>query len=70
MDWHSTAEREELLVVFAGRVAVDIRSADGRIRTFALYAGRCMILPPQTRHRVLNRSRASARYVYVTAPIK
>lgn len=78
MAWHSTKEREELLLVVGGEVEVQI-SRRGRslirLRHFrgtpqsggrALRQGQCAFLPARTRHRVVNRSRAPARYVYVT----
>ena len=65
MDWHSTKEREELLVMLEGRVRLELCSQ--RQRSLSLRAGQCAWLPSQTLHRVVNRSAVSARYVYVTA---
>jgi mannose-6-phosphate isomerase-like protein (cupin superfamily) len=66
MDWHSTEEREELLILLSGRLQLE---ADTRPRSrVALRAGQCAYIPPRTWHRVLNRTSASATYVYVTAP--
>ncbi|MBI2104740.1 MAG: hypothetical protein HYT90_04050 [Candidatus Omnitrophica bacterium] len=39
----------------------------GRVRRVALRAGQCAWIPPRTVHRVVNRSAASAWYLYVTA---
>ena len=69
MDWHSTHAREELLVALAGRVRVEVRSAH-RLRRLSLTSGMCAFLPRQTLHRVVNRSPAAARYLYVTAPVR
>ncbi len=65
MDWHSTEAREELLLAMAGAVELQIRSRS-TVRRRALRAGQCAFLPARTRHRVVNRSRTPARYVYVT----
>ena len=67
MDWHSTNTREELLITLAGKVEVEVCSARRR-RRFVLTAGRCVFLPAKTLHRLVNRSRGAARYLYVTAP--
>jgi quercetin dioxygenase-like cupin family protein len=66
MPWHSTGDREELILVLAGRIEVHAKRA-GRRRTSAVPKGRCLFLPSRTEHAVLNRSRRPARYVYVTA---
>ena len=73
MDWHSTGDREELLILLAGRVQVEVDSArragaSARITRVALSAGQCAFIPSEILHRVLNRSRTAARYLYVTAP--
>ena len=69
MDWHSTNTREELILVLRGRVDVEVEhGASGKIRSTALQAGRSVFLPSDTPHRVVNRSRAVAIYIYVTAP--
>jgi len=69
MDWHSTLAREELLIVLRGRVSVEVQDSRARRHRSRLTAGECAWLPPQTRHRVLNRSLAEAAYLYVTAPV-
>ena len=65
MDWHSTREREELLVMLEGRVQLELRLSHRTSRVL-LRVGACAWLPPHTLHRVVNRSAVSARYVYVT----
>ena len=67
MPWHSTRAREELLLVLQGRVIVEAGSSPRMIRRVTLGAGRCLFLPRETPHRVVNRSRALARYLYITA---
>jgi mannose-6-phosphate isomerase-like protein (cupin superfamily) len=76
MDWHSTGDREELLILLAGRVEVEARPGGGarragasaRITRVALSVGQCAFIPSEIPHRVFNRSRTAARYLYVTAP--
>ena len=63
--WHSTKEREELLVALSGSVDVEQRSGRG-MRQTRLKAGCCLWLPRRTLHRVVNRSSKTARYLYVT----
>ena len=65
MDWHSTDDREELLIVLEGRVALEVQRMS-RIRRVALRNGHCALVPHRTRHRVVNRFRSAARYLYVT----
>jgi mannose-6-phosphate isomerase-like protein (cupin superfamily) len=65
MDWHSTQRREELLIAMAGTVHLEA-DAGGTTRRVSVKAGQCAWLPPHTRHRVVNRFRLSAAYVYVT----
>ena len=67
MDWHSTRLREELLILLAGRADLEVDRPAGRIRCVALRAGQCAWLAPRTAHRVVNRSTATAWYLYVTA---
>lgn len=67
MDWHSTRAREELLLGLRGIVRLEMERR-GRIRRRTIRAGSCILLPRQTRHRVVNRSPAPAHYLYVTAP--
>lgn len=78
MDWHSTGDREELLILLAGRVQVEVEARPGgsarragasaRITRVALSVGQCAFIPSEIPHRVLNRSRTAAHYLYVTAP--
>ena len=68
MDWHSTRDREELLIALQGRVDVECRPVAQRARRVRFAAGYSLFIPPQTLHRVVNRSSADARYLYVTAP--
>ena len=70
MPWHSTRAREELLLAFQGRVIVEAGLSSRRIRRVILGAGRCLFLPRETPHRVVNRSRALARYLYISAPTR
>ena len=65
MPWHSTNDREELIVVLAGRIQLDAERLRRRLRT-VLQAGQCALLPSRTRHAVVNRSTRTARYLYVT----
>ena len=69
MDWHSTDRREELIVVIEGGVVLELQSMAGRRRIMRLSAGYSAFLPSQTPHRVVNRSRTTARYLYITAPV-
>ena len=62
MDWHSTRNREELLIALHGVMRLEVLPRGG----LTLRAGESTFLPPRTRHRVVNRSRRIARYVYVT----
>ena len=70
MDWHSTSAREELLLALRGTVDLEWQPA-GRSgpRLQRLRAGECAFLPAHVLHRVVNRSSASASYVYVTGPV-
>jgi mannose-6-phosphate isomerase-like protein (cupin superfamily) len=67
MGWHSTGRREELVILLAGRVRLDVDTS-AQIARWSLRAGECAFIPPETPHRVVNRSRTLARYLYVTAP--
>jgi quercetin dioxygenase-like cupin family protein len=66
--WHSTGEREELLLGLAGRLALELRprASGGRLRRLALAADESIFLPAGTWHRVVNRSARAARYLYIT----
>lgn len=64
VDWHSTRNREELILVFRGSVSLEMRN---RGRALTLSAGRAVFIPPRVWHRVVNRAARQAHYVYVTA---
>ncbi len=68
MDWHSTQARQELLIMLRGRVCVEIQQASRRIRRVVLNVPQSLLLSPRMVHRVVNRSRTPAGYIYVTAP--
>lgn len=67
MDWHSTERREELIVVVEGEVVLELQPVTGRPRLIRMAAGRCAFLPSRVLHRVVNRSKRIARYLYITA---
>ena len=67
MEWHSTRDREELLIVLEGWVELDVATSR-RTRRRRVPAGCAAFLGARTEHRVLNRSARPAAYVYVTAP--
>ena len=66
MPWHSTEDREELLVALAGRLHIESERPDGRRVRAILKAGECVLLLSRTPHTVRNRSRGTVRYLYVT----
>jgi mannose-6-phosphate isomerase-like protein (cupin superfamily) len=66
MEWHTTGQREELLLVLAGRIRLELGDHPARRRRRVIRAGQCAWVGRHTPHRVLNESRASARYLYVT----
>ncbi len=68
MDWHATQAREELLIILAGRVRLEVREAARTLKRFSLAAGAYACVPRQTWHRLINTADAPARYLYVTAP--
>ena len=65
MAWHSTGDREEVVVPVAGRVEIEY-VADDRVARVRLGAAHALFIPRQTRHRVLNQSSAVAQYLYIT----
>lgn len=67
MAWHSTGAREELLIVLEGRVVLEVEAAKNRVSRRAITSGSCAWLPTSLVHQVINRSRRSALYLYVTA---
>lgn len=66
MDWHSTGQREELLIALSGVLSVERRGSANRISRMTLREGECAFLPSGTWHRVLNGAPRASRYVYVT----
>jgi mannose-6-phosphate isomerase-like protein (cupin superfamily) len=67
IEWHSTDEREELLLVLSGTLSLEIETPQRRRALRRLAAGAALYLPSRVRHRVRNRSRRRLVYVYVTA---
>ena len=67
MDWHSTKSREELLIALQGLVQVEVQRAQRTTRRIPLKNGACVLLPPHTRHRVVNTAKKPAHYLYITA---
>ncbi|MBI4355377.1 MAG: cupin domain-containing protein [Candidatus Omnitrophica bacterium] len=68
MAWHSTREREELLVCLAGCAVLEWRRGPGaatpvRVR---LRAGQTAFVGAGIRHRVVNAGAGPLRYLYVT----
>jgi mannose-6-phosphate isomerase-like protein (cupin superfamily) len=68
MPWHSTGSREELVIVLDGTLRFEHRRTVNRLNALLVRAGQCVFVPASTLHQVINRSRAVARYLYVTAP--
>ena len=68
MPWHSTAAREELLLVLQGRALVEVVEPRQRLRPLRLAAEQSLWLPARTIHRVVNTARRALHYVYVTGP--
>lgn len=67
VEWHSTRDREELIVVWRGSVALEVQQRPEHIRALTLTAGDTAFLTSRVWHRVVNRSRRPAQYIYVTA---
>ena len=67
MDWHSTKSREELLIALQGLVQVEVQRPHQTPRRITLKNGACLLLPPRTRHRVVNTGKKPAHYLYITA---
>lgn len=67
VEWHSTRHREEVILVFLGAVVVEVRGDRDQIHSTDLSKGHAAFLLPRVWHRVVNRSRRQARYVYLTA---
>ncbi len=68
MDWHSTHQREELILVLRGQVRVECQTGR-RMRRLRVAAGQSVHIPRRILHRVVNPSRSIAQYVYVTGPV-
>ena len=68
MPWHSTGDREELVIVLGGSVRLEARLRPRHVSAETVQAGQCAFMPPQTLHQVVNRSKVAATYLYVTAP--
>lgn len=66
MPWHSTKDREELIIILAGQVQLEVERAQSRRGRTVLRAGQCALLPRHMPHTVVNRSARTARYLYVT----
>jgi len=64
--WHSTGAREELLIGLRGELTLELQHA-GRRNTITLHKDQCAFLSSQAWHRVVNRSRHTAHYLYLTA---
>lgn len=59
---HTTEDREELLVVMVGSIV--LIGPDGE---HPLDVGQAAFIPIATKHNVVNRSKTSARYIYILA---
>ena len=70
MDWHSTNEREELIIMLSGTARIDLKNSHSKLVHVRLSAGRCAFLPKATTHRVVNMCSGTAHYIYVTAPTR
>ena len=68
MDWHSTHQREELLIILAGQADLEVQTPAHPVRRIPLRRGQSIFLAVETIHRIVNRSRRAVRYVYITAP--
>ena len=67
VDWHSTGNREELLIGLDGVCELEVRQASRKSpRRLLLSTGQCIFIPRATPHRVINQSKAPACYLYVT----
>ncbi len=66
IEWHSTKEREELIIVLEGTIELERQAAGARVRRTRAAAGHSLFVPPQVMHRVVNPTGRVARYIYVT----
>lgn len=67
MDWHSTGEREELVMALRGRLQIDYATQSGRIASVRVATGQCAFIPSGVRHCVINLAKQTSHYLYVTA---
>ncbi len=67
MDWHSTGEREELVMALRGRLQIDYATQSGRTASVRVTTGQCAFIPSGVWHRVINRTTRVSQYLYVTA---
>jgi len=65
--WHTTGKREEVIIVLAGSLRLDLADGGRVARTTTLSVGHCVFLPQAVAHRVVNRFTRIARYLYFTA---
>ena len=70
MDWHTTADRQEILLALEGVIVVRYKSSTGSERRMRLPAGRALFLPQGIEHCVQNFDADEALYVYVTGPAR
>ena len=64
--WHSTRQREELLMPLTGTLRLEREAQGTRRSVLTLAPGVCLFIPQATRHRVVNPSRRTVRYLYLT----
>ena len=67
MDWHSTGEREELVMALRGRLRIDYTTPSGRTASVRMITGQCAFIPSRVRHCVINLAKQPSHYLYVTA---
>ncbi|OGG04842.1 hypothetical protein A2Z33_06060 [Candidatus Gottesmanbacteria bacterium RBG_16_52_11] len=60
---HVTENREEILIVLAGRASVMVNG-----HTVTLPSGESHFIPVGTAHNVINRGRKELKYIYVVSP--
>ena len=65
MAWHTTGNREELLIVLAGRLRLEAQWPR-RLTKRVVHAGECLFVPQGLPHRVVNAFSTTVRYLYVT----